>query len=122
MLVFVGMTGPESIFVELQMLVRCAAENHSPQPAVADWKRFNPFLRGLLIPEREGRIGSQSRMTGYEKKQDSKWRERMAKPAMHTQFLTLLRHNSNSKRICLFAEVLCLLKLLQRIYVYSDWA
>jgi hypothetical protein len=45
--------GPEAVDVELQPLVRDAAEDHRADAAVPDRQRLLPLRRGLVVPERE---------------------------------------------------------------------
>ena len=59
-LIFVRMASPESVFVELEVFIGDATKYHSAEAAIADGKGFDPFLRGLFIPECEGRIRGES--------------------------------------------------------------
>src|SRR6266850_5411309 len=67
-LIFVRMTGPKSILVELQVFVRDAAEEHAAESAIADRKSFDPFLGGLFVPERKRRVGGQSELGQKDRK------------------------------------------------------
>ena len=68
MRVVVRLAGPDGLFVELDALVRDAAEDHGAQAAVAHRQGFHPELGGLAIPERKRswakRRGGQGRMAG----------------------------------------------------------
>jgi len=61
-LIFVRMTGPKSILVELQVFVQDAAKEHAAEPAIADRKGFDPFLGGLFVPETERRVRGDCRL------------------------------------------------------------
>src|SRR4030095_12673638 len=56
-LIFVGMAGPKSIFVELKVFVCNSSEKHSGEATVAYRQGFDPFLSWLFVPECEWRIG-----------------------------------------------------------------
>ncbi len=46
-------SGPESIFIELNLLGCRASEDHGPEPAVANRQRFGPLAGGLIVPQFE---------------------------------------------------------------------
>src|ERR1700722_7075245 len=48
--VIVGLAFPQSVFIELDALIRHAAKNHCSQPAIADGQGVRPLLRRLCIP------------------------------------------------------------------------
>ncbi len=49
---------PERVLIELDAFVGDAAEDHCPQPAVADGQGIRPFFRRLRIPQSCRRHGS----------------------------------------------------------------
>jgi len=48
---FLRCAGPEGVFVELDSLVSCGAEDHASQPSVADGKSFDPLCGRAGIPQ-----------------------------------------------------------------------
>ena len=52
--VVVGLAGPDGTLVELDALVRGAAEDHGAHAAVADGQGVGPENGGLVVPEGEG--------------------------------------------------------------------
>src|SRR5262245_34947772 len=55
MVVVVRLAVPHGRFVELNALVRSTAEHHRAEAAVADGQRFDPFVRGAIVPQRNWR-------------------------------------------------------------------
>ena len=70
MRVVVRLAGPDGALVELDALVRDAAEDHGAQAAVADGQGFDPEIRGLAVPESERGLGAE-RHDGKRREEDS---------------------------------------------------
>ena len=56
--VVVRFAGPEGVLVKLDALIRRAAENHRPEPAVADGIRLQPLRRRFDRPDRRRHVAS----------------------------------------------------------------
>ena len=65
---------PDSLFVQLNAVLRRAAEHHSSKTAVADWQRLHPFARWTRIPQGERWIGFWSASSTLQLKRHKQFR------------------------------------------------